>query len=133
MDALKFLKERKRMCSCYKHCEGCPLEELNCALNAADPDEDNEQVIAAVEQWSKEHPFRTRQNVFLEQYPDAVISDDGLPYVAPCQLYAGLIHGESIEDCENRGLCADCRREFWTQEMEGLGVDPCKPPHKPIN
>lgn len=118
MDALKFLKERKRMCSCYKHCEGCPLERINCALNAVDSDEEYEQVIAAVEQWSKEHPCKTRQSIFLEQYPDAIIGDDRLPYVAPCQLCPGLIHGESIEDCENRGLCVECRRKFWTQEVD---------------
>ena len=24
MDALEFLRERKRMCNSYKNCEGCP-------------------------------------------------------------------------------------------------------------
>lgn len=119
MDALEFLKERKRLCTSYEHCIGCPLEEFSCALNTvADYDEEYKQVIAAVEQWLKEHPRKTRQSVFLEQYPDAIISDDELPEVAPCQLYAGLIHGESVEECENRGLCDICRREFWLQEVE---------------
>lgn len=26
MDALEFLKERKRMCSYYKECDGCELK-----------------------------------------------------------------------------------------------------------
>lgn len=118
MDALEFLKERKRMCTSYKSCDGCPLAGTHCVLSYATDDEDYERIIAAVEKWSKEHPLRTRQSVFLEQYPDAIISDDELPEVAPCQLCAGLIHGESVEDCENRGLCDECRHKFWLQRLE---------------
>lgn len=79
---------------------------------------DNVRVVEFVEQWSAEHPIKTRQSVFLEQYPDADISDDGLPDVAPCQLCVGLIHGKSTKDCENRGLCKDCRRKFWLTKVE---------------
>lgn len=118
MDALEFLKERKRMCTSCKGCDGCPLEGTHCVLSYATDDEDYERIIATVERWSKEHPRKTRQSVFLEQWPDAIISDDGLPEVAPCQLCAGLIHGESVEDCENRGLCVECRRKFWMQKVE---------------
>lgn len=61
MDALEFLKERRRMCSSYEHCENCPLEESNCTVSdLVDSDEDYKRVIAAVEQWSKEHPAKTR-------------------------------------------------------------------------
>ena len=118
MDALKFVKERSRMCKSHRDCTGCPLKEARCSLSTSTSDEEYEKIIATVEQWSKEHPRKTRQSVFLEQFPNAIISDDGLPEVAPCQLCAGLIHGKSIEDCEHRELCAECRREFWTQEME---------------
>lgn len=118
MDALEFLKERKRMCSCYVSCIGCPLDGTKCVIRDLTSDEDCARIVATVEKWSKEHPLRTRQSVFLEQYPDAIISDDELPEVAPCQLCAGLIHGESVEDCENRGLCVECRRKFWLQKVE---------------
>lgn len=118
MDALEFLRERKRMCNSYKECDDCPLAKSCCTITNATSDEDCKRIVATVEQWSKEHPRKTRQSVFLEQYPDADISDDGLPDVAPCQLCVGLIHGESTEDCENRGLCVECRREFWMQEVE---------------
>lgn len=118
MDALEFLMERKRLCSSYKCCVGCPFEKSSCVISHVTSDEDYERMIATVEQWSKEHPRKTRQSVFLEQYPEAIISDDGLPQVAPCQLCVGLIYGKSIEDCEKRGLCAKCRRKFWMQEVE---------------
>ena len=44
-------------------------------------------------------------------------SDDGLPVVAPCQLNLELIHCGSAKDCESRGVCDECRREFWMQEV----------------
>lgn len=113
MDALAFLRERKRMCNSYKCCVGCPLVESHCIVSSATSDEDFKKMTDVVEQWLNEHPRKTRQSVFLEQWPDAIISDDGLPEVGPCQLRAGLIHGDSVDDCENRGLCTECRREFW--------------------
>lgn len=118
MDALAFLRERKRMCNSYKCCVGCPLVESHCIISSATSDEDFKKMTDVVEQWLNEHPRKTRQSVFLEQWPDAIISDDGLPEVVPCQLRAGLIHGDSVDDCENRGLCTECRREFWMQEVE---------------
>ena len=119
MEALEFLKERKRMCRSFGgSCRGCPCEKVRCVINAHVSDDDYKRIVAMVEEWSAVHPRKTRQSVFLEQYPDADISDDGLPDVAPCQLCVGLIHGESTEDCENRGLCVECRREFWMQEVE---------------
>ena len=65
MDALKFLKERKRMCSSYKNCKGCPLYNINCVINNNISDKDCERNAAAVEKWSKENPLKTRQSVFL--------------------------------------------------------------------
>ena len=118
MDALEFLKERKRMCNSYDGCKGCPFGDSKCVIDSTISDKDFKRIVATVEQWSKEHPRKTRQSVFLEQWPEAIISDDELPEVAPCQLCAGLIHGGSVEDCENRGLCVECRREFWMQEVE---------------
>lgn len=51
-------------------------------------------------------------------WPDAEIGDDKLPNVAPCQLDVKLIHSEFPEDCESRGLCVECRRDFWLKEIE---------------
>lgn len=122
MDTLEFLRERVRMCKLYSDsyngCCECPLAESRCVISNTASDEDLKKMITAVEQWSKEHPRKTMQSVFLEQWPDAIISYDGLPEVAPCQLCVGLIHGKSTGDCEKRGLCAKCRREFWMQEVE---------------
>lgn len=122
MDAKEFIRTHKRMCKKYgDDCEGCILLDKGCYSTSTSiilPEDLDESVVDLVEKWSKDHPIKTRQSVFLEQYPDAIIGDDGFPYVAPCQLCDELIHGESIEDCENRGLCVECRLEFWMQEVE---------------
>ena len=117
MDALEFLKERKRVCYLYDECDKCPFDS-KCLGIINKSDEELKKIVDITEQWSKEHPCKTRQSVFLKQYPDAIISYDGLPEVAPCQLCVGLVHGKSAEDCEERGLCAKCRREFWMREVE---------------
>ena len=106
MDAVEFIKQVRRMgkqkgeAICFK------LEEIDT------------EIVERVEQWAKEHPVKTRQSEFLKMYPDAKIGEDGLPYIAPCQLDVGLIHGESKKDCEDRGICNKCRRDFWLKEIE---------------
>ena len=117
MDAIEYVKQRKRMCDYYAHntcCSKCPAFScVECGgLNGIS------KMVPIVEQWTKEHPVKTRQSEFLKQWPDAEIGDDGLLAVAPCQLNLELIHGGSAKDCESRGVCDECRREFWMQEVK---------------
>lgn len=116
MDAVEFLKERTRMCNFYmSRCMNCPGNKVAyCATLCANAID----LVPIVEQWSKEHPVKTRQSEFLKMWPDAEIGGDGLPNVAPCQLCLGLIHSEFPEDCESRGLCVECRRDFWLAEIK---------------
>lgn len=117
MDALEFLRERKRMCDLCKHCKGCPLERARCSLGTNTSDEEYEKIIAAIEQWSKEHPRKTRQDVFLEQYPEAYVPEDG--YLDMCPLELSAAHRDADGCCSTFDrLCPDCRREFWMQEVE---------------
>ena len=117
MDALEFLKERKRMCTSCKGCDDCPLEGTHCVLSYVTPDEDYKRIIATVEQWSKEHPRKTRQSVFLEQYPEAEIDANGV--VGLCPMSISAAHRDSDGECNYpEKTCRDCRREFWMQEVE---------------
>lgn len=118
MDALEFLRERKRMCKSFGlSCDGCPLKFATCSSPSYLADETYEKNIATVEQWSKEHPRKTRQSVFLEQYPEARIGDDGVLQINPCSISAS--HRNARGNCVNmRRECPDCRREFWMQEVE---------------
>lgn len=70
-------------------------------------------VVEIVEKWSEQHPRRTRQSVFLEQYPEAMIDRKDMLSVCPQYIDRNL-------KCrrEREGDCGDCRREFWMQEVE---------------
>lgn len=115
MDALEFLRERKRMCKSYKNCDGCPFVKGFCAISDISSDEERKSVIATVEQWSKEHPRKTRQSVFLEQWPETEIDKYGC--LRLCPEFVSADYRNRHRDCLNR-VCIDCRREFWMQEVE---------------
>lgn len=114
MDALEFLRERKRMCSCYVSCIGCLLDDTKCVIRDLTSNEDCERIIATVEKWSKEHPLRTRQSVFLKQYPEARVIEDGVLGICPANV--------SVEYRDQRRCltwpCSACRRKFWMQVVE---------------
>ena len=120
MDAVEFLKERKRLCEVYfekTECKECPLENMGCWTVDFCADDSCEAVIATVEQWSKEHPRKTRQSVFLEQYPEAQIDNNGVLGVCPAPMFhSHRTDGGGCIDINRE--CPDCRREFWMQEVE---------------
>lgn len=103
MDAVMFLQERSRM---YKS-------------GAVTPGYDYDPVVAVkvVERWSAAHPRKTRQSVFLEQYPEASIGEHGVLLVCPCPISAS--HRNALGGCATIGRgCDDCRKEYWLQEVE---------------
>ena len=97
------------MCRSTSDCTKCEYHGDRCD-NAI---ELLEKTVAAVEQWSKEHPRKTRQDVFLEQWPEAGLVD-GIIDVNPCRLVAAIRFGP---EC-HKTFCDDCRRKFWMQEVE---------------
>ena len=117
MDALEFLKERKRLCDSYRGCAYCPFGADECVFRDMTSEDTYERIVTAVEQWSKDHPRKTRQSVFLEQYPEAEIDAHGLVRLCPMSISAA--HRDSDGECNcPEKLCRDCRREFWMQEVE---------------
>lgn len=119
MDAVKFIQERNRMCKSFgDECAGCPANDTiyRCKFSITVGDEAAKQV-ELLEEWSAAHPRKTRQSVFLEQYPEARIGDDGVLHVGPCSISAS--HRNVSGSCATmRRECKDCRREFWMQEVE---------------
>ena len=102
MDAVKFIEERNRMCGTMSEVWGV----------------DAEQIVKNTEEWAAAHRLKTRQSVFLEQYPEAYVDKDGVLQICPTRIV--LSHG-----LKNSGGCAimsrscsDCRREFWSQEVK---------------
>lgn len=110
MDALKFLEEFDRMCVYYKDkiCRGCPREGSPNCIIAAMGKEERAKLIRDVEQWSKEHPKRTRLQDFREKYPNALHSSEGTPLFC-C---GNLGYGENWMLCNND--CIAC----WNKPVE---------------
>lgn len=104
MDAVKFLQERSRM---YKSGAATPSIGL---------EDDYDPVIAvkAVEEWAAAHPRKTRQDVFLEQYPEAEIDERGDLMLCPRRISVDF--RSRYANCTK--MCSDCRRKFWMQEVE---------------
>lgn len=106
MDAVKFLKERKR-----KFNNGEPVPALG-----ADIDCNYEEAVKEIEEWSAAHPRKTRQSVFLGNYPCARIDSQSVLYACPADVY-----GDNV--CQKKKdaapiTCYECRREFWMQEVK---------------
>ena len=122
MDAVKFIEERNRMCKSFgPKCKGCPAsnayedEICGCAV-APESTLDATDQIAIVAEWSAAHPRKTRQSVFLEQWPNAKIRKDGILDIFPCVVCTTT---RKNNNCESVAFsCVNCRREFWMQEVE---------------
>jgi hypothetical protein len=72
-------------------------------------------IVKEVEEWAAEHPRKTRQSVFLKQWPEGEIDKDGVLIVCPKRVSSDCRN--SYGNCTNR-VCSNCRREFWMQEVE---------------
>lgn len=120
MDAVRYLEETRRMCRFFSHvaCLGWPalINRQNCMfadviVNYGTKTTD---AVAIVEEWSAAHPRKTRQSVFLEQWPNAKVFVDGVLDFCPQEL-------DSRYPCQSTDVemrCQSCRREFWMQEVE---------------
>lgn len=122
MDAVKFIEERNRMCESFGDgCTGCPASnacknELCCAFDQGSTLDATDQV-AMVENWSAAHPRKTRQSVFLEQYPESFVDESGVLMLCPRYISEELRNSDGM--CKEPGKhCVDCSREFWMQEVE---------------
>ena len=115
MDAVKFIKELRRMCDVCDVCVSCPAHDCEC--QSLENMVKDTRIVAIVEEWSAAHPRKTRQSVFLEQWPEAKIDNDGCLSVCPYNVSAA--HRDKYGRCVVRGKsCCECRREFWMQEVE---------------
>ena len=97
MDAVKFVEARRRM---FAMTGENPKYIL---FNMGTP---------AVEEWATAHPRKTRADEFLEHYPKASMGVAGVLDVPPCYIEP------SLRSMCSEKACADCRREFWMQEVE---------------
>lgn len=114
MDAVEFLKEWKRMCESTlygdcpvnKYCRCCVDSEISIL------ESESEKIVNIIEQWSKEHPRKTRLQDFLEKYPNAKLSADGAPFACVGDL--GYCVRDFSANCLSDYDCVEC----WNQPFE---------------
>ncbi len=108
MDAVKFVEERRRMFAVTGENPKYSLFNMStCA----------EDVVKEVADWAAAHPRKTRQSVFLEQYPEADLDVNGVLRCCPCFISPAYRESAGWCRCPEK-WCMDCRREFWMQEAE---------------
>lgn len=117
MDAVKYIEERDRMCAANVHCANCPAwNDGYCFVSIRSGYDAGEQV-KIVEEWAAAHPCKTRQDVFLEQWPEARTYGDGILCLCPKDI-SSWRRGQ-FGGCTNGGNgCDSCRREFWGKVVE---------------
>lgn len=107
MDAVEFLDKVDRLSK-----RGSTEEKMR--YNDYRTARDNTRAVKFVERWAAAHPAKTRQSVFLEQFPNAPIyTNTHNVALDPCLVDTAL-RGH----CPTGRGCDICRREFWMQEVE---------------
>ena len=113
MDAIEFMKEKKRMCKSYSGCtDSCLLRKpmyengLTCLGYCF---KYPEKAVEIVEKWSAEHPIKTRQSELLKAFPNAEI-ENGVAVACPNSLDRNV-------NCDPLN-CDECTRKYWLEEVE---------------
>lgn len=103
MEALKFLKEWKRMCEYYecKRCIGCPLMKNGlCSYDGMPKNYDELEIHDSVVEWSINNPIKTLKDDFFEKFPDAPTLNNGYPTFYPRVIYESSYNNDkTLEEC----------------------------------
>ena len=105
MDAVEYVKQCRRMIA-----NDVQIRSVLGGWSA-------EAVVEQVEQWTKEHPVKTRQSEFLKQCPEAEMFEDGYLNICPA-LISKDYRDKGTEECYNVKLdCNVCKHDFWLKEI----------------
>ena len=117
MNAVEFFKTVKRLCK-NQGCDECPVCKNNTCMVMliarlyGASDESIEETISKVEQWSKDHPVKTRQSEFLKMFPNAQMSiEEDVIFMCPKYIDESY---RPKENCQNIS-CSNCKREYWLE------------------
>ena len=116
MDAVEFLKTKRRMCS-GGNCDKCSLRDGNNGTDygcRAFCENYPEVAVAIVEKWSAEHPIKTRQSEFLKMFPNAKFDDNKTIDICPRRVDATIPERPRCYSL----ACHTCRKEYWLAEVE---------------
>lgn len=121
MDFVKSAHDRNRMCNVKRGigegCKGCPLDEVVKGVCSVWCLNNPEKAIEVVERWADDNPVETRQSVFLKQFPKAELDVSGVITICPAPLSEDYRNDHG--GCKHPSTaCYECRRRFWSQEVE---------------
>lgn len=113
-----------RMCNYYSDrnaCTKCPTF-IFCGEDYP-PNRDTDKINELVLNWCKEHPVKTRQDKFLEMFPNADVS---LGYLNICPrkvMGADWSPDEfnctyAISQIRQIEICENCLKSYWLAEVE---------------
>lgn len=114
MDAVEFVKTVNMLCKNLR-CKECPVyKEGICTVGFDDYSvESIEETVSKVEQWTKDHPVKTRQSEFLKMFPNAELVADVI-WIKPCHVDTKLMTEKHV--CYSMS-CETCRRKYWLAEV----------------
>lgn len=112
MDAIKFIKEKNRMCCSHRLCSNCPASSTSKEKCDEFLNSNVEEFVSIVEKWSAEHPVKTRQSEFLKIFPNAKLDDNGT--ISICPLY---IEPRIQNELCSATSCYKCRNKYWLAEV----------------
>lgn len=137
VDFNRFFAIRNRMCKTYKCSPECPVnkfsEENNmmhklahqqCASCLTNPNvltpELAEKLYVILDNWDKENPLNTRQNKFLELFPNAKFRVDSDGIFNLCPAFIDKDYKDryfSDKSCHSGEPCKACKKNFWLKEI----------------
>lgn len=121
MDAVKFLKEKNRMCKKVNDCFICSLgnEDGRCQIGSiVNQRLTEEQLVENVKKWAEKHPVKTRQSEFLKMFPNAKMLN-GVISVDPCEVDTENCGVDSESEwCQKCDSCESCHKDYWLAEVE---------------
>lgn len=113
MSEINLMKEYCRMCISIGCGEDCPITDASGDMHCKEWILNNfDQAAEIVTKWAQEHPEKTRQDVFLERYPNAMI-------YGCINLCPNLV--DRRIDCRvvrSNDSCVNCMREYWLAPAE---------------
>lgn len=109
MDAVEFIKAKRKMCCGQGGCSNCTHGDCGCSDEV-----DAEKLISVVERWAKAHPEKTRQSEFLKMYPNAEMHEN-YDTLKLCPKWV-----DTTFVCGELGSCTDgeCLKRYWLAEVE---------------
>lgn len=104
-----------RMCKATEDCSSCPLHRINNGTNFScnmfivkHYDKANEIIL----HWSKKHPIKTRQDMFLKVFPNAKMDNHGVSLCCPALVDVNFkCNAENV-------ACAECSKKYWLAEVD---------------